>query len=150
MWIPLEMGFEKRGAVVWTCIRLHNYCVNAGIEMKDELKRSIGWIQVVSGAQLHALFVNSNGVPVDQMKTECRYENCSVTVKATAKAKLSRLAKLQKKVRDKGLYRLYSMQNYKTIYYIHLILLHHQRLILLRNRSQNRQTTHIQIQYMLK
>ena len=111
LWQPLEMGFEKRGAVLGKCIRLHNYCINARPELTDELKRNNGRIEVVPGMQLLAPLLNSNGVPIEHMTTECRCANCSVTGRATVKADLSRRNEVGGNVREEGLHRPYRRRN---------------------------------------
>lgn len=33
LWRPLEIGFRKRTAVIGCCVRLHNFCIYARLEL---------------------------------------------------------------------------------------------------------------------
>ena len=105
MWRPLEMRFEIRSAIIGCCIRLHNYCINARLELEDELKKEDGFIEVVPGLELLAPRVNEQRASVDHMHTECHCVNCRQTSRIKMKADPSRRTELENDVRDKGIVR---------------------------------------------
>lgn len=86
-------------------MRLHNYCVNAMLELGDELKKRNGFIEVVPRFGLLAPRVNDHEVPMDQLTTECMFMNCRQSGRVRMKAYPSLRAKLEDDVREKGIVR---------------------------------------------
>jgi len=101
------MAFEKRAAVVGFCIRLHNYCVNARLELSEELKKKEGFIEVVPGLRRLAPQLNDEGAPVEHMTGNCRCQNCKHSVRSTESPDTSRRDELERDIIDEGLFRPY-------------------------------------------
>lgn len=79
------MGFGRRTGVIGCCIRLHNYCINARLELGDDTKNKNEIIEVVPELELFATRVNEHGAP-DNLTTEFRCMNCGQSSRVKGKA----------------------------------------------------------------
>lgn len=77
LWSPLETDIRKRTAVIGCCIRLHNFCINARLELTDELRAENGLVEVMPGIKVLAPPVYSYGIPINQMTRYCRCHTCT-------------------------------------------------------------------------
>ncbi|KAJ8599875.1 hypothetical protein CTAYLR_005373 [Chrysophaeum taylorii] len=78
LWRPLEMDFNKRGAVVGCCMRLHNFCIDKRLELEEEELRKEGEerLEVQPGRRWKAPHVDRDDVPVENLDTACRRDYC--------------------------------------------------------------------------
>lgn len=110
LWRPLEMVFEKRAAVVGFCIRMHNYCVTARLELEKELKRQNGVIEISPGVMQLAPFITECGAPAENLHNECHCESCVWGGRNNGKTDTSRRTELEQVLNDLGLVRPYRRQ----------------------------------------
>lgn len=61
---PPEMRFGHSTGVIGCCICLYNCCINAQLELSDDLKNKNEFIELVSGLELFATPVNKHRVVV--------------------------------------------------------------------------------------
>lgn len=101
------MSFNRRMAVVGCCIRLHNYCINERVELDEQVRTENGVIEVIPGLSVMAPFLNDNGVPVENLHSDCNCETCIKGLKDKTKADNSRRIELENILKDVGLVRPY-------------------------------------------
>lgn len=104
------MVFGERSALVGFCIRLHNFCVDARLQLGDEIRTGNGVIEVVPSVQLMAPIENSNGIPVLQLIGECRCQTFGQKSRPIVKADYSRRLDLEDTVKEKSLVRPYRLR----------------------------------------
>lgn len=93
------MAFSKRFSVIGCCIRLHNFCVGAKIEVQGELMKHDGKVKFVTVVSMDPPTLHRLWSPVENT-TECRCENCSRTGRAQKKSDTSNLCTLKRLLRD--------------------------------------------------
>lgn len=98
LWRPLEMAFELRTAVFGCCIRLHNFCIDARLEVSEDLKRKNVIIEMVPLLKMLSPRMNENGSPVDLLTSEYRCATCRQSGSHKRKAYDSRRSELEKYV----------------------------------------------------
>ena len=98
LWRPLEMGLEKRAAVIGCCIRLHNYCVDARLVLKDDEV-------VVRGSR------GTGPPPVASLCGQCLCEACRGAARDTTRSNTARREQLEAAVNNAGLVRPYNLSD---------------------------------------
>ena len=103
LWRPLEMHFDKRAAVIGSCCRLYNYCINRRLPLDTELDRYHHSVKTRTGKTVWLPRLDDDGRPVDNLKVNSDW-GCDAPSGRQA-SDPSRRAELEQKVRDAGLRR---------------------------------------------
>lgn len=65
------MAFRKRTAVIRCCIRFHNYCIGAKLDLSEKFRDANGLIEVVPGLANLSVVFSDDGVPVENVVRDC-------------------------------------------------------------------------------
>lgn len=110
LWKALEMSFEKRAAVIGCCIRLHNYCVEARLDLEDD--EVLARQSPETGRMSRPPVVDSNGVILDDVfRGQCPCEACRTAARDTTRSNTARREELEAAVRNAGLVRPYNLSH---------------------------------------
>jgi len=63
LWKPLKVRFDRRAPLIAACMRLHNFCIDKGVE--DELRAQHGMTEVVPGRWATTPKYDRDGRPVE-------------------------------------------------------------------------------------
>lgn len=102
-------GIQKVSCSGGCGISLHNYCVNARLELTEELKKGNGSIKLVPGLKLLAPVIDKSVIPVKCQASDQKMPVLSIgqTEKVKMKADFSKRTELEQKAREEGLRRPY-------------------------------------------
>ena len=102
LWRPLEMRFDRRAAVAGACMRLHNLCIDHGVELSVAERGHMSDVQ--PGRWQYTPIFDKEGAPVEFLRS--RTADAGVEPQpAPSDSRNHRRDLLKKAIADKGLKR---------------------------------------------